>query len=309
MNGHATPCAGDTRGNATEQLPQALCEAARAVLSALDGRDMTIGERGATGGSLALFSIFGTVPMELSNALLQELDLACVKSVIVARCLGAILGMVAGDAVGAPLEFLDVVDEPGTGVAAFDTGTFEYRGATWSKASFDPLQQGQWTDDSSMALCLADSLLVKQRFDGSDCVKRLWSWMAQGYNTPFRHDDKRAGDPQTRAFMIEAGLDANANLMSVGCGKGTKEVLLPLEEGQEPPAEASSEKQFDGNGAIIRLAPIPLFCSMRPDEGECVRMAQASARTTHTGAAAAQAAGFLAFAMRRAIIGQNNPSA
>ena len=30
------------------------------------------------------------------------------------------------------------------------------------------LQLGQWTDDCSMALCIADSLIERRRFDGSD---------------------------------------------------------------------------------------------------------------------------------------------
>ena len=83
-----------------------------------------------------------------------------------------------------------------------------------------------------------------------------------------------------RAFLAEAGLDANASLMSVGCGKGTKAVLIPLEQGADPPPEASNQQEFNGNGAIIRIAPVPLFCALRPDEAECVEMARASARTT-----------------------------
>jgi ADP-ribosyl-[dinitrogen reductase] hydrolase len=39
-----------------------------------------------------------------------------------------------------------------------------------------PMKLGQWTDDTSMGLCLADSLIIKKKFDGSDQRIRYWNW-------------------------------------------------------------------------------------------------------------------------------------
>ena len=43
------------------------------------------------------------------------------------------------------------------------------------------LQPGQWTDDTSMALCLAESLVEKQGFDASDQMSRYVRWYREGY--------------------------------------------------------------------------------------------------------------------------------
>ena len=70
------------------------------------------------------------------------------------RFRGALLGLACGDAVGTTLEF----KAPGSFKPIDDMvggGPFK-------------LEVGQWTDDTSMALCLAESLLEKQGFDPAD---------------------------------------------------------------------------------------------------------------------------------------------
>ena len=76
------------------------------------------------------------------------------------RALGSLVGLAIGDAVGAPLEFLDAVDERGTEFACRRDGELQYELSTASFANQFNLKPGQWTDDTSMALCLADSLLM-----------------------------------------------------------------------------------------------------------------------------------------------------
>ena len=43
------------------------------------------------------------------------------------------------------------------------------------------LKPGQWTDDTSMALCLAASLAETGRFDPADQMRRYLRWYRQGY--------------------------------------------------------------------------------------------------------------------------------
>jgi ADP-ribosyl-[dinitrogen reductase] hydrolase len=74
------------------------------------------------------------------------------------RYRGALLGLAAGDALGTTLEF----KPPGTFAPLTDmTGGGEFH-----------LKPGEWTDDTSMALCLAESLIEKRGFDAKDQMDR-----------------------------------------------------------------------------------------------------------------------------------------
>src|ERR1700732_2426031 len=80
---------------------------------------------------------------------------------------GALLGLAAGDALGTTLEF----KPPGS----FKRLTDMQGGGPFN------LQPGQWTDDTSMALCLADSLVRMHGFDPKDQMERYCRWWQDGY--------------------------------------------------------------------------------------------------------------------------------
>ena len=83
------------------------------------------------------------------------------------RYRGALLGLAAGDALGTTLEF----KPPGTFAPLADMiggGPFH-------------LKPGQWTDDTSMALCLAESLVERNGFDAKDQMERYCGWREEGY--------------------------------------------------------------------------------------------------------------------------------
>lgn len=67
------------------------------------------------------------------------------------RAIGCMVGMAVGDSVGAPLEFLPAVDQPGMKGSAFSLADLSYSNA-FNKFN---LESGQWTDDTSMGLCMA----------------------------------------------------------------------------------------------------------------------------------------------------------
>ena len=83
------------------------------------------------------------------------------------RYRGALLGLAAGDALGTTLEF----KAPGT----FKPITNMIGGGPFG------LKPGQWTDDTSMALCLAESLIEKRGFDPKDRMDRHCRWWQEGY--------------------------------------------------------------------------------------------------------------------------------
>ena len=85
------------------------------------------------------------------------------------RFRGCLLGLAVGDAIGMPVQFkargtfpplTDMVDRPDQGLPA-----------------------GAWTDDTSMALCLAVSLLERDGFDPRDQMERYLRWRDRGYLT------------------------------------------------------------------------------------------------------------------------------
>ena len=83
------------------------------------------------------------------------------------RFRGALIGLAVGDALGAAIEFRP-------------PGTFKPVEEMTGGGPFK-LEPGQWTDDTSMALCLAASLVECGDFDPSDQMQRYLRWLKQGY--------------------------------------------------------------------------------------------------------------------------------
>ena len=80
---------------------------------------------------------------------------------------GCLIGLATGDAVGTTLEF-----KP--------RGTFKPLTDMVGGGPFH-LPAGAWTDDTSMALCLATSLVETRGFDPQDQMERYWRWYREGY--------------------------------------------------------------------------------------------------------------------------------
>jgi ADP-ribosyl-[dinitrogen reductase] hydrolase len=80
---------------------------------------------------------------------------------------GALIGLAVGDAVAAATQFRR-------------PGTFTPVGDMLGGGPFD-LPRGAWSDDTSMALCLADSLLECNGFDARDQMERYRRWQQEGY--------------------------------------------------------------------------------------------------------------------------------
>ena len=96
-------------------------------------------------------------------------------------CIGSMLGMAVGDALGAKVEFLPLDYN-------FNKINDIYNNLG---GKFD-LKPGQWTDDTSMGLCLADSLIEKKGyFEPNDIMMRFILWWFYGYNNAFRFDKER----------------------------------------------------------------------------------------------------------------------
>lgn len=93
------------------------------------------------------------------------------EDVLRSRMLGVLYGMAACDALGGPYEFRRRGSyQPSPDMA--ESWTFTVGGK--------PLAPGSWTDDSSMGLCLAESLTAKLGLDWKDAADRWARWYTDG---------------------------------------------------------------------------------------------------------------------------------
>ena len=154
------------------------------------------------------------------------------------RYRGCLVGLAVGDAVGTTVEF----KPPGT----FDPVTDMVGGGP-----FD-LVAGEWTDDTSMALCLAESLTTCGEFDARDQMQRYVRWWQEGH------------------------LSSNGRCFDIG---STVQAALRRFLDDDEPYAGSTDPQAAGNGSLMRLAPVPLFFAAEPRQA--VAISGQSSRTTH----------------------------
>jgi len=132
------------------------------------------------------------------------------------RSRGALLGLAAGDALGTTLEF-----QPGPHQLTDMVGGGPFG-----------LWPGEWTDDTSMALCLACSLVELGRFDAADQMQRYVDWWREGY------------------------MSSNGRCFDIG---NTVATALRRFQATGEPHAGSTDPFTAGNGSLMRLAPVPLF--------------------------------------------------
>jgi ADP-ribosyl-[dinitrogen reductase] hydrolase len=167
------------------------------------------------------------------------------------RYRGSLLGLATGDAVGTTLEFRP-------------PGSFEPIDDMIGGGPFH-LAPGDWTDDTSLALCLAESLIERQGFDPADQMERYVRWWREGHLSS-----------TGRCFDI---------------GNTTARALSRFERTRKPYC-GSADPHAAGNGSIMRLAPVALAYARRPQEA--IEKAADSSRTTHGAPAAVDACRYLA---------------
>ncbi len=173
------------------------------------------------------------------------------------RARGAFLGLAVGDALGTTLEF-SVRDTQPKHTEMTGGGPFG-------------LQPGVWTDDKSMAVALADSLVKRGGFDPADLMDRFLRWMDHGEYSP-----------TGRCFDI---------------GITTRQALDRYRRTGEPFSGPTAEDTA-GNGSLMRLAPAVLHAF--PDPAVCQDLAAEQGRTTHGASQAVESCRFFADLLSRA---------
>lgn len=131
----------------------------------------------------------------------------------------AVLGLVVGDALGVPIEFVprsELDADPVIGMRAYGTNN---------------QPAGTWSDDSSMALCLLESLT--RGLDYEDMMTRFLRWAEEGYMT------------------------AHGQVFDMGIA--TRKALVKFAQGT-PPLSCGGNGTYDnGNGSLMRILPMALY--------------------------------------------------
>lgn len=162
------------------------------------------------------------------------------------RARGALVGLATGDALGTTLEF----KTPGSFTPIRDmVGGGPFR-----------LAPGQWTDDTSLALCLAESLVECNGFDPRDQMERYVRWRRDGH------------------------LSSTGECFDIG---NTTSAALSRFTRTGDPLAGDTAASAAGNGSLMRLAPVAIWFA--GDAERAITLCGESSRTTHGAATAVDA--------------------
>jgi ADP-ribosyl-[dinitrogen reductase] hydrolase len=194
-----------------------------------------------------------------ADPLLEPATLAAARG-LRTRYLGALLGLATGDAVGAATQYRR-------------PGRFTPVGDMLGGGPFD-LPRGAWSDDTAMALCLAESLLERQGFDARDQVERYRRWQQAGY--------------------------LSATEQCVGITAGTARALARAQWRRQAFSGSHDPEALDPE-VLSRVIPVVLYSFA--DRARAIEQAAEAARTTCQAAAVLNACRALAAALHAALSG------
>ena len=178
------------------------------------------------------------------------------------RYQGCLLGLACGDAVGTAVEFRSR--------GSFAPVTGMHGGGPFG------LIAGEWTDDTSMALCLAASLIHCKGFDAVDQMNRYCNWRSVGY------------------------MSSTGNCFDIGL---TVSGALTRYLASGDPFAGDPDQRTAGNGALMRLAPVPMFYAASAEA--TWKQAGESTRTTHGALEAIECSQLFALQLRAALRGES----
>jgi ADP-ribosyl-[dinitrogen reductase] hydrolase len=181
------------------------------------------------------------------------------------RRIGTLVGLAIGDALGAAVEF----KPPGT----FEPVTGYRAGGPHG------LNAGEWTDDTSLALALADSLAVIG-WDLNDQATRYLSWYRIG--------------------------EYSVNGRCFDIGNATRRALLRFAETGDAATSGPTDERSAGNGSIMRLAPVPIFfADLYPDRAdELIHYGYESTLPTHRAPQATSACAYMTLILAALMAGE-----
>ena len=179
---------------------------------------------------------------------------------------GTLIGLAVGDALGAAVEFKS-------------PGSFA-RVTCYRIGGPHGLKAGEWTDDTSMALALADSI-ARAGWDLNDQADRYVQWW------------------QTGKYSV------NGRCFDIGIT--TRSALGNFVAKKNALTSGDRSDRASGNGSIMRLAPVPIhYAHLYPTKGdELSRLAEESSLPTHASDQCVSACRYLATVLAALIHGED----
>lgn len=182
------------------------------------------------------------------------------------RMMGSFLGLIVGDSYGQPWEFLP-------------RDSYTVSPDMQPNENFQ-LAKGSFTDDSSMMMCLAESLAQKNTFDWQDQMERYLLWRTDGYLS-------------VNGKCFDVGRTISMSLSKYLFWQRTGKTMdgnLVFDDDQVFIGVAGAMNA--GNGSIMRLAPIPIFYHY--DIELAKKYARLSSQITHATPECTESAALLA---------------
>ena len=179
--------------------------------------------------------------------------------------LDGVMGLVVGDALGLPVQFLEREELKKKPVTKMEgNGTFH-------------MPAGTWSDDSSMALAILHSIREKGTFDEEDIMEKFVDWYSRGAFTPY-------------GFAFDIGAT---------CGQA----ICDYARDKDINTCGKTGERANGNGALMRLMPACIHAYQKEkmtemSEKEAVEWMHKMAALTHNHLRAKQANGIYYFCVK-----------
>ena len=184
--------------------------------------------------------------------------------------LDGIMGIIIGDALGCPVQFMerDELKERGLVTEMEGHGTYD-------------MPVGTWTDDGSMTIATLDSINALGKIDLEDIMTSFVDWYEDGEYTPF-------GEPfdigNTCSFAIEA-YEKDHDLLT--CGR--------------------TSDRSNGNGSLMRIIPVCLYAYEKGlTDDDAIKYVHAVSGLTHNHARSKMACGLYYFCVCAVLEGDGN---
>ena len=187
--------------------------------------------------------------------------------------LNGIMGVVAGDALGCPVQFEtreEVARHPVTGMRG--NGTFN-------------LPEGSWTDDSSLTIALWESIKRIGKIDLDDIMENFMKWLYDGEFTPYGE--------------------------SYDIGRGTMEAIICYKKNRDAKKCGGDKEWNNGDGSLMRILPACIYCSVMESSGEysdreAIDVIHAVGSLTHAHIRTNIACGLYFFMVKRILNGEGS---
>ena len=187
--------------------------------------------------------------------------------------LNGIMGVVAGDALGCPIQFEsreEVARHPVTGMRGY--GTFN-------------LPEGSWTDDSSLTIALLESIRRTGKIDLDDIMDNFMKWLYDGEFTPYGQ--------------------------SYDIGRGTMQAIDRYKKNRKAKKCGGDEEWNNGNGSLMRIMPACIYCNVMETSGmysdrDAIDVIHSVGSLTHAHIRANIACGLYFFMTKWILIGEGS---